>query len=131
MYKDLIDRLRDEAEWAEGNEWETPIMLHDDLTAAADAIEKLSAELSSYSQVSKVLRYRGFDNFGILLAAYDKVKKERDAAVADLTAAGLCNYCKHWGIGFIAPLCVDIDIEKLRKCTKRGKCEFEWRGGGC
>lgn len=113
MYKELIERLRVNAEWAEGNEWEIPLMMHDDLVAAADAIEKLQAELVSYRQVRKALSDRGFDNFGIMFAAYDQVKAERDAAVADLTAAGLCNYCGHWNGS---------------KCTKRGKCEFVWRG---
>ena len=81
MYKELIERLRVNAEWAEGNEWEIPLMMHDDLLSAADAIEKLTAE--------------------------------RDAAVADLTAAGLCDPCGHWNGS---------------KCVKRGKCEFLWRG---
>lgn len=39
MYTDLIPALREEAEWAEANEWETPIMLSDHLKQAADAIE--------------------------------------------------------------------------------------------
>ena len=45
--------------------------------------------------------------------AIEKLQAERDAAVADLTAAGLCDFCGHWnGI----------------KCKKRGKCHFKWRG---
>lgn len=39
--------------------------------------------------------------------------KERDAAVADLESAGLCNFCRHWNSD---------------KCVKRGKCVWEWRG---
>ena len=45
MYKELVDGLREHAEWAEANEWETPITLWDDLTHAADAIDKLQSEL--------------------------------------------------------------------------------------
>lgn len=45
MYEELVANLREQAEWAEANEWETPITLSDDLKAAADAIEKLSALL--------------------------------------------------------------------------------------
>ena len=41
-YEDLIAALREEAEWAEDNEWETPIMLSDHLKQAADVIEELS-----------------------------------------------------------------------------------------
>ena len=39
MYADLISDLREEAEWAKGNEWETPIMLSDHLIQAVKAIE--------------------------------------------------------------------------------------------
>ena len=39
MYTDLISDLREEAEWAKGNEWETPIMLSDHLMQAINAIE--------------------------------------------------------------------------------------------
>ena len=45
MYKELADRLREHAEWAAANEWETPITLGDDLAKAADAIERLQSEL--------------------------------------------------------------------------------------
>ena len=44
MYEDLVRRLRDHAEWAGGNEWETPLCMEDNLLAAADAIEKLVRE---------------------------------------------------------------------------------------
>ena len=44
--KELVERLREKAEWARCNEWETPLCLADDLTAAADAIERLKSELT-------------------------------------------------------------------------------------
>lgn len=44
--KELVERLRENAEWARCNEWETPLCLADDLTAAADAIERLKSELT-------------------------------------------------------------------------------------
>ncbi len=37
--QDLVNALREHAEWAEGNQWETPITLCDDLVEAADRIE--------------------------------------------------------------------------------------------
>lgn len=37
---DLVNDLREYAEWAEANIWEVPITLPDVLTAAADIIEK-------------------------------------------------------------------------------------------
>ena len=39
--KELIDRLRTDAEWAEGQEWETPICLQDDLREAIAVIAEL------------------------------------------------------------------------------------------
>ena len=36
---ELIKALKEDAEWAHGNEWETPITLGDHLDAAADALE--------------------------------------------------------------------------------------------
>ena len=39
MYTDLISDLREEAEWAKSNEWETPIILSDHLIQAINAIE--------------------------------------------------------------------------------------------
>ena len=43
MQEELISALREDAEWAAANEWETPITLADHLKQAADAIEELSA----------------------------------------------------------------------------------------
>ena len=39
--KEIVKALREHAEWARANEWETPITLGDDLAEAADVIEKL------------------------------------------------------------------------------------------
>lgn len=44
---DLVNALREHAEWAEGNQWETPITLGDDLTEAADRIEAQAKELDA------------------------------------------------------------------------------------
>ena len=47
---ELIKALREDAEWAHANEWETPITLGDHLDAAADALEaadKRIAELKA------------------------------------------------------------------------------------
>ena len=78
-YSELIKALREEAEWAEGNEWETPIMLSDHLKQAADVIEGLlSAKylwisvkdkcpvprtkvLVAYKRGVTIAEYRGFD----------------------------------------------------------------------
>ena len=41
----LVNALREHAKWAEGNQWETPITLGDDLTEAADRIEAQTKEI--------------------------------------------------------------------------------------
>lgn len=41
----LVNALREHAEWAERNQWETPITLGDDLAEAADRIEAQAKEI--------------------------------------------------------------------------------------
>lgn len=43
--QDLVNALREHAEWARANEWETPITLGDDLAEAADRIETQAKEI--------------------------------------------------------------------------------------
>ena len=43
----LVNALREHAEWARANELETPITLGDDLTEAADRIEAQAKELEA------------------------------------------------------------------------------------
>ena len=43
----LVNALREHAEWARANEWETPITLGDDLTEAADRIEAQTKEIDA------------------------------------------------------------------------------------
>jgi hypothetical protein len=45
--QDLVNALREHAEWAEGNQWETPITLGDDLTESADLIEAQAKEIDA------------------------------------------------------------------------------------
>lgn len=43
--QDLVNALREHAEWARANEWETPITLGDDLEKTADRIEAQTKEI--------------------------------------------------------------------------------------
>ena len=52
----LVNALREHAEWAEGNEWETPITLGDDLTEAADRIANQSTHIAALQQEIEKLR---------------------------------------------------------------------------
>lgn len=43
----LVNALREHAEWARANEWETPITLSDNLSEAADLIEAQAKEIDA------------------------------------------------------------------------------------
>nr|DAH93471.1 MAG TPA: TSP-4cc coil region of thrombospondin-4 (TSP-4) [Caudoviricetes sp.] len=43
----LVNALREHAEWAEGNQYEAPITLCDDLAEAADLIEAQAKEIDA------------------------------------------------------------------------------------
>lgn len=45
--QNLVNSLREHAEWARANEWETPITLGDDLAEAADWIEAQAKEIDA------------------------------------------------------------------------------------
>lgn len=45
--QELVNALREHAEWAQANEWETPITLGDDLAEAADRIEAQAKEIEN------------------------------------------------------------------------------------
>ena len=56
--EEIVKALREHAEWAQANEWETPITLSDDLAAAADLIEKLTDRCARYAEEIAVARER-------------------------------------------------------------------------
>lgn len=95
--KELVERLRENAEWARCNEWETPLCLADDLTAAADAIERLrneaegmrsnwSKSVITIKRLKSELTQEKIDNTNLIgelatvAAERDRYKAERDAA---------------------------------------------------
>ena len=45
--QNLVNALREHAEWARANEWETPIALCDNLAEAADLIEAQAKEIDA------------------------------------------------------------------------------------
>ena len=52
----LVNALREHAEWAEGNQWETPITLGDDLAEAADRIANQNTHIAALQQKIEKLR---------------------------------------------------------------------------
>ena len=54
--QELVKALREHAEWAEGNQWETPITLGDDLVEAADRIANQNTHILALQQEIEKLR---------------------------------------------------------------------------
>ena len=54
--QELVKALREHAEWARANEWETPITLGDDLAEAADRLENQNAHIAALQQEIEKLR---------------------------------------------------------------------------
>lgn len=52
----LVNALREHAEWAQGNQWETPITLGDDLTEAADRIANQITHIAALQKEIEKLR---------------------------------------------------------------------------
>ena len=52
----LVNALREHAEWAEGNQYETPITLCDDLEEAADRIVNQNTHIAALQQEIEKLR---------------------------------------------------------------------------
>ena len=70
---ELIKAIKEDAEWAHGNEWETPITLGDYLDAAADALEAADNRIAELEAAQRwipvkerlptVSEYRNGDKF--------------------------------------------------------------------
>ena len=54
--QELVNALREHAEWAQANEWETPITLGDDLVEAADRIANQNTHIAALQQEIETLR---------------------------------------------------------------------------
>ena len=54
--QELVNKLREHAEWARANEWETPITLGDDLVEAADRIANQSTHIAALQKEIEKLR---------------------------------------------------------------------------
>lgn len=86
----LVNALREHAEWAEGNQWETPITLGDDLAEAADRIANQSTHIAALQQEIEKLRGQN----GQLMLERNYVM----SIIADVAKAGktwMCQYCAH------------------------------------
>lgn len=98
--QELVNALREHAEWALANEWETPITLGDNLTEAADRIEaqakeieKLRAQLPRWIPVEERLPE---DRGDVLVVAY---WHERWGVYMGWCAPERAGWSVHIGIG--------------------------------
>lgn len=116
--KELWERLHENAEWARCNEWETPLCLADDLTAAADAIERLKSELTQ----EKIDNTNLIGELATVAAKRDRYKAERDAAVRDMKQNTKCYICKNFP--------KDNNISHCKHFYNCGLAyiNWEWRG---
>lgn len=86
----LVNALREHAEWARANEWETPITLGDDLVKAADRIANQSTHIAALQQ--EIEKLRGQNRQLILERNYVM------SIIADVRKGGktwMCQYCAH------------------------------------
>lgn len=110
--QDLVNALREHAEWARANEWETPITLGDDLAEAADRIEAQAKEIEKLRGQNKQLR-----EAAALVAKESAELLERNyvmSIISDIRKAGktwMCQYCAHCK-GIVSGM-ADCDSKKL------------------
>ena len=110
--EELVNALRENAEWCDANEWEIPICMGDNQREAADMLENAETEKRALRNAANGFRDRA-----------EMAERERDAAVADLEQMAdgtFCRLCKHHITG---------DSTVCRDNTLCFGCnQFEWRG---
>ena len=97
----LVNALSEHAEWAEGNQWETPITLCDDLAEAADLIEDLASDRKAlinelYSDFEKQAKFAVAPivepNSEFVVAVHDGKRREL-YAVLIVETKGVNKFC--------------------------------------
>ena len=108
--EEIVTALREHAEWAAGNQWETPITLGDDLSAAADLIENQQKTIEALRQANEGLRFNLADaqRRGVVTPPYE--------ADADGPDGG--EICRAALEAFGAGLQVMMAIEEMSELTK-------------
>lgn len=96
--QELVKALREHAEWAEANKWETPITLGDDLAEAAERIEaqakeieRLRAQLPRWIPVTE--RLPELQSWGASEVVFGLIKSENAPSLNKLNDLTLCVYC--------------------------------------
>ena len=101
----LVNALREHAEWARANEWETPITLGDDLVEAADRIANQSTHIAALQQGIEKLRAQlprwipvedrlpELQSWGASTVVLGLIKSENAPLLNELYDLTLCVYC--------------------------------------
>lgn len=103
--QELVNALREHAEWAEGNQWETPITLGDDLVEAADRIANQSTHIAALQQEIEKLRGQvsrwipvterlpELQSWGASTVVLGLIKSKNEPSLNKLHDLTLCVYC--------------------------------------
>lgn len=101
----LVNALREHAEWARANEWETPITLGDDLVEAADRIANQNTHIAALQQEIEKLRGQvprwipveerlpKLQSWGASTVVLGLIKIENAPSMNKLHNLTLCVYC--------------------------------------
>ena len=94
----LVNALREHAERAQTNEWETPITLGDDLTEAADRIEAQAKEIENLrGQLPRWIpvteRLPELQSWGASTVVLGLIKSKNAPSLNKLHDLTLCVYC--------------------------------------
>ena len=128
--EELIAALRSDAEWAHANEWETPITLGDHLDAAADALERLTAERDAAVEDMTAVLKRDSDD----ICAYCKNRIECKNEQCEKYSSGVGdddgNYpdWKWTCMDFDYGTCFLLADTPCNGCFDDDYIGFEWRG---
>ena len=128
--EELIAALRSDAEWAHANEWETPITLGDHLDAAADALERLTAERDAAVEDMTAVLKRDSDD----ICAYCKNRIECKSQQCEKYSSGVGdvdgNYpdWKWTCMDFDYGTCFLLADTPCNGCFDDDYIGFEWRG---
>ena len=127
---ELIKALKEDAEWAHANEWETPITLGDHLDAAADALERLTAERDAAVEDMTAVLKRDSDDICAYCKNRIECKKEQcekySSGVGDVDG----NYpdWKWTCMDFDYGTCSLLADTPCNGCFDDDCKGFEWRG---
>ena len=86
----LVNGLREHAEWARANEWETPITLGDDLVAAADRLANQNTHIAALQQEIEKLRGQNRQlmiDRNYVMSIIEDIRKDGKT--------WMCKYCAH------------------------------------